>query len=74
LFSVYPNPAKNILNINSKTEISNVKLFDITGKKVLEANKLNNNQVNINSLKTGLYLLQIMDVNKNVTTKKIVKN
>ena len=71
-FSVYPNPAKNLVNINSVSTISKVELFSITGKRVMEVSNIRNNQINISQLKTGMYLMRLSDVNNNSATKKLI--
>jgi len=71
-FSLFPNPAKNVLNINSINAVSKVQIFDITGKQVLEDSTLTNNQVNISALNTGLYLVKMFDINNNNSTKKLI--
>lgn len=71
-FSVYPNPAKTTVTIVGATNISKVELYDITGKKVLEAIQLANNQLNVESFKAGLYILKLVDANNNSTVKKLI--
>src|SRR5690554_7254729 len=38
VFSVYPNPVKDVLNINSKVAVNKVVVYDILGKTVLQEN------------------------------------
>ena len=51
LFSVYPNPCQNYINIENLKKINNVVVVDIIGKIVLES-QLNTgvNQINISAL------------------------
>lgn len=59
-FSFYPNPAKDIinLNINNNQEIQQIDIFDITGKKV--STFINpNSQLNVSQLKAGNYFLKV---------------
>ncbi|MDB5280976.1 MAG: hypothetical protein JWO06_51 [Bacteroidota bacterium] len=61
LWSIYPNPARNILNIFSAVEMeATVRLFDIEGKLVL-MQKLegNNNTINVSNLPAGNYVYWI---------------
>ncbi|SNR78296.1 Por secretion system C-terminal sorting domain-containing protein [Lutibacter agarilyticus] len=71
--AVYPNPTSGILNIEGVNDISSVKLFDITGRKILETSNLSNNQLDISILNSGVYILSIEDSNKNVLVKRFVK-
>lgn len=72
-FSVSPNPATNVINIKGNTQISNVSVYDITGKRVISTSSLVNNALNISALNAGVYILNIVDSKNNSTTKKIVK-
>tara|TARA_R110002072_G_scaffold299855_1_gene475955 strand:+ start:152 stop:1573 length:1422 start_codon:yes stop_codon:yes gene_type:complete len=71
-FAMYPNPAKNVLNINSLNKISKISIFEITGKRVIEVSNLTNNKVNISQLNAGIYLVKAQDENNNISTKKLV--
>lgn len=68
--SLYPNPTSGILNIESKSEIRNVALFDLSGRKISE---FNSSQINISSLPKGIYLIKISTKDGKTTTKKVVK-
>lgn len=64
---VYPNPAKNILNISASTVITNVEVMNVLGQ-VLISETLNTNekQVDISTLSTGNYFIR---VTSNTSTK-----
>ena len=57
--SIYPNPSSEIITINtpSGVEIISTNLYDVLGNVVI--NQTTNNQINISSLATGIYLLNI---------------
>ncbi|OFY84390.1 MAG: hypothetical protein A3F72_01085 [Bacteroidetes bacterium RIFCSPLOWO2_12_FULL_35_15] len=68
---IYPNPAKNVLNINCSTTGS-VTIFNTFGQVVLKA-KLTND-LDISGLMKGFYFVQLSnDQNEIVMTKKIIK-
>lgn len=67
---VYPNPVSNILNIETKTEIKSVEIFNLQGQKVFSTNQ---KQVNISDLASGVYMVRIEDTNNAVETKRILK-
>lgn len=58
--AVYPNPANDVLNIKGES-ISKVVAFDILGKQVANQDFSAQNEVSVNvsSLRTGMYILQI---------------
>ena len=74
-FSIYPNPSTKGIRINSN-EFQNefdVVIKDLTGKKVLELTHQNTNQeINIDYLDKGIYLLQITD-GKRTGVRKLIK-
>ena len=73
-FSIYPNPTSAILNFQTpiNLEISNYKIIDVLGKIVLENNAASNN-INIEKLSKGIYVIQISIDNKNYQ-RKFIKN
>ncbi|WP_430409057.1 endonuclease [Kordia sp.] len=74
-FSIYPNPANgNTVYINTKNnaQISEARVYDITGKQVLQqANPTN--KINIQGLQQGMYILQLKSNNQTVTKKLIIQ-
>jgi len=66
---IYPNPAKDILtfNIENLTGISEISIYNMTGKEVLQSNlESGKSTINIDQLPSGLYVVQL--VNKNDPT------
>lgn len=52
-FSIYPNPASDVLNFNKTTDVS---IYNISGQQVrIERNV---NQINVSDLNSGIYFLQ----------------
>jgi len=72
-FSMYPNPAKGVVTINAGDEaISNVTLFDITGKAVVTKSfNTTNATLDINSVPAGMYFIKVQ-VNGNTLTNKLI--
>ena len=74
-FMVYPNPSSSILNITSKgflMDIRSIEIFDVAGKNVLSANH-NSNQIDVQKLQNGIYLLKI-NTNNASETLRFIKN
>jgi hypothetical protein len=67
--SLYPNPANDVLNIETALEIQSVEIYNIQGQKVRTANQ---KQINISDLAAGIYMVRIQDTENNTATKKIV--
>jgi hypothetical protein len=73
-FSLYPIPAKNVLNIKTNNEITLklAKVFDLNGKLVFESN-LTANQIPTESLSKGTYILLLRDSNDKDYSQKFIK-
>jgi hypothetical protein len=70
-FSVYPNPSSDNISIQSKTEISNVQLFNSLGQNVLEVKGKSN--IDISKLSAGIYFLKVQDAEGNLGLKRVIK-
>lgn len=70
MFSVYPNPAGNLLYINSPDKYSQVEIFDLKGQLVLSSGS--EPAVQIGRLERGVYLCRLTGEN-GVFSKKFVK-
>lgn len=77
---VFPNPAKNNVNIKSSfAELVSVRLTDVTGKQINNLSNTNNPlikklndfefRININNLQKGMYLIKI-ETNSGTITKQ----
>ncbi|MDC0637436.1 T9SS type A sorting domain-containing protein [Flavobacteriaceae bacterium] len=69
---VYPNPAKNTLNI-SGAESASIDIYDVTGRVVMQRGQLDNNAaLDISSLNTGVYFVRLVNNGQTQTEKLIV--
>jgi uncharacterized repeat protein (TIGR01451 family) len=74
-FTLYPNPAKSLLNISTKSsiEVHSITIYNLLGQVVLAIpNAQNLNAVDVSSLKTGNYFLKITS-DKGSATEKFMK-
>ncbi|AJR04777.1 T9SS type A sorting domain-containing protein [Siansivirga zeaxanthinifaciens] len=69
---LFPNPAKNTLQVKSLNTITSINIYDITGKLVFNSNKIFDGKVDISNLNSGIYLARIEDSNRNYSVKKLV--
>lgn len=61
---IYPNPTQNLLNISNDLLIDRVEVYILTGQKLMNiSNNSNNFQIDISSLKAGVYLLKLANEN-----------
>lgn len=71
---LYPNPVKDILNIetlNNIIKIKHIELFDVMGKSVYQSSE-DSKALNLSTLSKGLYILKLESVNGSVINKKIM--
>ncbi|MDR0437633.1 MAG: T9SS type A sorting domain-containing protein [Bacteroidales bacterium] len=70
--AIYPNPAKDVINIEAKSVIKYVEIFDVNGKLIL-LQKSNSNKVVISTgnITPGVYLLRAK-INDRYTTSRII--
>lgn len=72
VFSVYPNPAKDVIHLNGISDVASIKIFNMEGKVVMsQANQ--NNSINISKLTSGIYLILVKDGDKTFSQKFIKK-
>ncbi|WP_438426397.1 GEVED domain-containing protein [Aquimarina macrocephali] len=72
--TLYPNPARNILNISFNTESKEISysVIDILGKTIISISGENKSTIDVGHLKQGIYFLKFTDGN-NQYTKRFVK-
>ncbi len=72
--SIYPNPVKSKLYINlASNENTIVEIYDILGKRVLKTQINSSDSINVQTLKSGVYILKLTQNNSSVS-KKLIKN
>jgi len=72
-FKMYPNPAKNVLNISTNSaEAKQVDIYNVLGKIVL-SEKTSNNTLNIASLNSGIYMVKVTQHESSITKKLVIK-
>lgn len=73
-FTYYPNPTNSIVNIISKTEITNVAVYNIQGRLLYNENKSEvEKQVDISAFASGTYFFKVK-FDETEANFKIVKN
>lgn len=76
MIQIYPNPATQVVTINSRSEAIQVigyQIFDQFGKLITQSNgTLENHQINISHLANGMYVIRLL-TNEGTINKKIMK-
>ncbi|MBI9039067.1 MAG: T9SS type A sorting domain-containing protein [Bacteroidales bacterium] len=68
--TIYPNPAEDVINISSPSQINNVAIFNFVGQVVYQGNS---NIINTSDFKTGVYLIRIETTEFAITEKITIK-
>ena len=75
--SVYPNPLNNRFSIQATKTIDitslSIQIYNVIGKKVFEKKSLKSNTIDVSSLKSGIYILKIMNETQHKTIKLVKK-
>ena len=77
--NVYPNPAKDVLNVSAGTNlVSGFTLFDLGGRKLMESTSfdgrsLSEYQVDLHEFESGVYLYKIETEKESVTGRVIIQ-
>ena len=73
VFSVYPNPCVDVLNIEANNEIAFVKILGLNGSKsTIEVNQTTA-QISVTSLTNGIYVMQVVFADGSVKTTRVIK-
>jgi hypothetical protein len=73
IFSIYPNPAENVLYVQSENGNSTYTIYDVTGKVNYTHNSTTtNSSLDISSLSSGIYFIQCIS-GEEVSTIKFIK-
>ncbi len=74
-FRMQPNPASDVLQLISNSEISQVELFNMTGQCVKKVQVRNENVINIDisELPKSVYLISVRDLSGHYSSEKLIK-
>ena len=70
-FTMYPNPANDVVRVDLETEVESVEVYSIQGQMVLQSKT---KEFSVASLNSGMYLVRVEDENGAFATQKIIKN
>lgn len=73
-FSIYPNPTNNQVNINSKSKILEIEIYNSMGQNVRNIKNCDAKTVTFEkeNLSNGIYYLKITSENKIISNKKLI--
>ena len=68
--AVYPNPASDVLNINTNDN-ARVNVYAVTGELVIAEN-VSDSRLNIENLNAGVYMIEVITENNKLTERLVV--
>ena len=72
-FKMYPNPVKDILYLNGSENIEDIAICALDGRKIKQLKPSQENTVVLNSLNSGIYLVQLKMRNGEIYSRKLIK-
>ena len=75
-FAAYPNPVRNgrLMITSATSDIKNVSIYNVLGRKIFtETISGTSKQLNISSIKSGIYILKVVEGTKSSTKKLVVR-
>ncbi len=69
--SIYPNPTNEYFYISDVSDIQSIKIYSVLGS--LQQTTINNNRVDVTSLKEGVYLVTINTINSLINKRLVIK-
>ena len=71
---IYPNPAFNFIGISELSNVSNIIIYNLVGRKMKMFAAQKGEKYNVSDLPKGMYLVQLLTTNgKVLTTKRLSK-
>ncbi len=73
--SIFPNPVINNLTITNASNLVAIEVIDYTGRLVMTQKTQGEDELSINlgSLQSGVYMVQLVNANNQTTVRKIIK-
>ncbi len=70
---IFPIPVTEKLYLSKNDNIIRIEMYDSSGRRVYQLKKDNILYADVSSLESGVYIIEITDINNTKTTKRIVK-
>jgi len=75
--SIYPNPVSSKLTVTSETTIKEIYIYDLVGKLIKQEDIVNQKtkgtEITIDELKSGIYIIEIIDIFDKKFASKFIK-
>ena len=71
---LFPNPAKDFVEINANGDSYNFELYDMQGRLILSEKIKSNHRIDLKSIKKGVYQIILTDKNSKRTSRRLIKD
>jgi len=71
IVSLYPNPANNIIHVESNNDITKYEIYNVLGERI-QQNYLVDNSINLTELSQGIYIINLYSETRKIS-KRIIK-
>ncbi|WP_196888197.1 HYR domain-containing protein [Aureivirga sp. CE67] len=72
MIKIYPNPAKDIVTIESDIKVQKIYILDMSGKIILDRKGAEENTIDVSALARGTYLVRVQSKNNSVLKKVVL--
>ncbi|MDB4225727.1 T9SS type A sorting domain-containing protein [Algibacter sp.] len=70
--SIYPNPVKDVLTIETNNTLKGVSVYNINGSRVFDIKNVSSKIIDLSTLNSGMYILKI-ETNETTEYKRLIK-
>ena len=70
--TLYPNPAEDVIYLKSPLKIDRANIFDLQGRIVKQFELRSQTSLDVSDLKSGVYLMEMLNENKQISQQKIL--
>ena len=70
---IYPNPASDLIYLESKNSNSQIQIFSVDGKMQFQSFSEDVNKINVKNWNRGIYIIKVISVNSIQTSKIVLK-
>ena len=73
-FSIYPNPASNLINVSAEETIEQIAIFDIKGSLIFNKSyQQNNTSINVSDFAKGVYTVKVLSKENSSVQQLIIE-
>lgn len=71
--NIYPNPTKDYINIKSDKQVKSASVFNLNGALIKSVGNSPDNKIDVQELKTGVYVIKVIFDDNSSISEKVIK-